>query len=207
MRSTPAAPARSSPPRSPRPWTGSRKHPCQRQRWKTPTQSAASWARAPGGWTAARRRNHHPPQAGHIRQRPRLRGRTPAAARQPLRPDPVEASDVGETVDRRSVANPPSPQTPESRPGQGRAVSTWKRSSAASTMRRCGPPRRSRCATPTVSSLNVGGARVERRSADARRGGQEGWQQLTRRLGKATQPDRLRLLHHERDQVRAGRRP
>ena len=58
----------------------------------------------------ARLRDHHPPQAGRIRQRARLRRRTPAAARQPPRPDPVESRR------RRRDRRPPLRRQP--RPGR-----------------------------------------------------------------------------------------
>ena len=73
----------------------------------------------PAAGRQARRRDHHPPQTGRLRQRPRLRRRTPAAARPPG-PDPVEShrgrGDRRPPLGRQSR---PGQGTSESGPGQG----------------------------------------------------------------------------------------
>ena len=69
-----------------------------------------------------RRRDHHPPQTGRLRQRARLRRRTPAAARQPTRPDPVESRrrSPRPSTAARSPA-PPRPRAPEAVRDKARA--------------------------------------------------------------------------------------
>jgi hypothetical protein len=105
-RSTPPAPASPSPPRSPGHWTGPRRHLCRWQPWKSRTPSALSWAPAPGRWSAS-----PPPRRPPAASGPCANALGYAVERRLLPANPLgqiqwKASEIAETVDCRSVANP-----------------------------------------------------------------------------------------------------
>jgi hypothetical protein len=81
------------------------------------------------------------------------------------------ASAVAETVDRRSVTSPAQARALLKPSGnKDCAASTWKRSSAACTMRRSARPRRSRCVKATAPCPSAGGDRIDLAASQPRAG-------------------------------------